>query len=86
MDCKRVQQRNHESFRFRVIGGNISIDESESQAEDVGHRNASEREQGILWQCSGMELNFSLSIDGANPVAAKREQAIEDCQPRKDDG
>ena len=81
-----IQQRNHESFRFGVVRGHIAVHQGETQAEKIRDGNSRHREEGILGQGAGGKLNDCLGIDGTGSVTRKGEQAVEERQPREQDG
>ncbi len=77
---QNVEQRNHEAFGARAVGGDVSVADREEQAEHVGQRDAQQRIRGIDRKVAGAATDLDQRFEGAEPGAADFHNAIEERQ------
>ncbi len=69
---KNIQQRNQDHFGATGTGGDISVGESEYQAERVGHADSEERVQSVERENMWILRNLDAGMDRAKPGTANR--------------
>ena len=77
-----VEQRNHEALGPRIVGGDVTVDQRECQAEQVGDRDAQQRISGVGRQGPEAARDFDLWREGPEPGAADDQHAIEQARCR----
>ena len=81
-----VEQRNQDALGAGVVRGELAIGDGKDQADEVGGEDPRHREERVLGQHAGVQLDVRLRVDRRGPVVAQRDQAVEQRQPANDDG
>ncbi len=77
-----VEQGNHEAFGTRAVGGNVSVNDRENQAEQVGKGDAQERVSRVDREGAWTAADLDMRSEGAEPVAADFQHSIKERETR----
>jgi hypothetical protein len=83
---QRVEQRNQDALGLGVMGGDVTVDQRDDQADGVCHGEARDRKQRVTRQRAGVEVDDGLRIHRAGPISGQRKEAVEETEPGEEDG
>ena len=74
---QHVEQGNHEALSFGIVGGDISVNQREGEAERISDSNAQKRVSRIGGERPGAARDFYLRGEGPEPCACHQQHSVE---------